>query len=244
MSGPRATSSTEEAADEVAGHLLRIGAVTLSPRELYTWSSGVRSPVYCDNRRTLSYPEVRDSIVAAWSQLILTRCPDVQVLAGVATAGIPHAALLADRLHLPMVYVRPEPKGHGLTRGIEGALTSGARVVVVEDLISTASSLLGATRQLRAAGAKVIAASAIVTYGFPQAAEQMQKAELPWFTLTDLDHLKRKARAMGTLSDAELQLIDQGMADVGAQIARRMAAPTEPVAEGSPEGAARVPGKA
>lgn len=208
-------------AREVAGHLLKIGAVSLSPRELYTWSSGVRSPVYCDNRKVLGYPTVRSEIMGAWAQLLLTKCPDVQALAGVATAGIPHAALLADRLSLPMVYVRPEPKDHGLGKAIEGALPAGARTVVIEDLVSTAGSLAGAVRQLRAAGAKVLAASAIVTYGLAAAQEKLRELELPCYTLTDLSHLKAKAREMGALSDAELALVDRGMEEVARQLASR-----------------------
>ena len=184
-----AASASDDVAREVAVRLLRIGAVTISPREPYTWSSGVRSPIYCDNRRLLSFPDVREEVVASWAQLLLTRCPDVQVLAGVATAGIPHAALLAEKLRLPMVYVRSEPKGHGLGRAIEGVLPAGARTVVVEDLISTASSLLGAARQGRAAGGRLLAATAIMPYGLPQAEENLAREELRWFTLTDLGHV-------------------------------------------------------
>ncbi len=216
-------TATDQVATEVAGHLLHIGAVTLSPRELYTWSSGVRSPVYCDNRRILSYPDVREEIVGTWAQLLLTQVPDVQVLAGVATAGIPHAALLAEKLRLPMVYVRPEPKGHGLGRAVVGMLPSGSRVVVIEDLISTASSLIGAARQLRSAGAKVLAATAIVTYGLPQAEEKLRAEGLPWFTLTDLAHLTQKAAASGALTPAEISLVEQGMRDVVTQLRNRAA---------------------
>lgn len=223
---PAAPSAPRPVADEVAGHLLKIGAVSLSPQELYTWSSGVRSPIYCDNRKLLSFPRERDEVESAWSQMILTRCPDVQVLAGVATAGIPHAAFLADRLHLPMVYVRPEPKDHGLGKAVEGVMASGARVVVVEDLISTAGSLVKATRQLRTAGAKVLAASAIVTYGLPQAQEALQAEDLPAFTLTDLEHLTRKAREMGSLSEAEIARVDEGMRSVEAQLRARSATPS------------------
>lgn len=222
-----ATSSLgDSVADEVAGHLLRIGAVSLSPRELYTWSSGVRSPIYCDNRRLLSFPKEREQVIGAWSQLVLTRCPDVQVLAGVATAGIPHAALLADRLRLPMIYVRPEPKDHGLGKAIEGFLPSGSRVVVIEDLISTAGSLLKATDHLRAAGAKVLAASSIMSYDLPQAKERLAAASLPSFTLTDLAHLTRTARRQGALTDEEVRLIEAGMTSVDGQLrAKAEAAP-------------------
>jgi orotate phosphoribosyltransferase len=215
------SASGDSVADEVAAILLRIGAVSLSPRELYTWSSGVRSPIYCDNRRLLSFPKEREEVVGAWSQLVLTRCPDVQVLAGVATAGIPHAALLADRLRLPMVYVRPEPKDHGLGKAIEGLLPSGSRVVVIEDLISTAGSLLKATDHLRAAGAKVLAASSIVSYELPQSRERLAAASLPAFTLTDLTHLLATARRQGALREDEIARVEDGMRSVDRQLRER-----------------------
>ncbi|MDE1820775.1 MAG: orotate phosphoribosyltransferase [Euryarchaeota archaeon] len=229
-------------ADEVAGHLLQIGAVTLSPRELYTWASGVRSPIYCDNRKVLSFPDVREQVIASWAQLILTRCPDAQVLAGVATAGIPHAALLAEKLHLPMVYVRSEAKDHGLGRAVEGVLPSGSRVVVIEDLISTASSLVGAARQLRATGAKVLAATAIVTYGLPQAEERMNAEGLSWFTLTDLSHLLARARTMGSLNENEILLVQKGMQGVVEQLQSKSREP--PKASLPPTSAAGAVGSA
>lgn len=218
-----APESPQSVADEVAEHLLSIGAVTVSPRQPYTWSSGVRSPVYCDNRRIMSFPDVREAVAGAWSQLILTRCPDAQVIAGVATAGISHAAFLADRLRLPMVYVRSRGKDHGLGKTVEGVLPSGARVVVIEDLISTGGSILDAVRELRQAGAKVLAASAVFTYGLPAAAQALEAEKVPWFTLSDLDALKRAATRVGALSSEEIGLLDEGMASVAQQIAQRAA---------------------
>lgn len=203
---------------EVAQILLQIGAVTLSPRELYTWASGVRSPIYCDNRRLLSFPTLRSRVEDLWAQLLLTQYPGVEAVAGVATAGVPHAALLAERLALPLVYVRSSAKDHGLGRAVEGMLTPGAAVVVVEDLFSTGGSALAAAEELRKAKARVLAATAIMTYDLPVQRKRFEGAELPSFTLTNLAAIKEGARALGALSEEELALVERGIVSVNAQL--------------------------
>lgn len=148
---------------QIAEALLQIEAITLSPDNPYTWSSGLKSPIYCDNRLTLSYPDVRNLIVDALVEVI--RPLDADVIAGTATAGIPHATLVADRLGLPLVYVRSSAKGHGKGNQIEGRFEPGARVVVVEDLLSTGSSSIAAAKAIQKAGGEVIKIQAIFSYG-------------------------------------------------------------------------------
>ncbi len=203
---------------EVAQGLLKIGAVTLSPRDLYTWASGVRSPIYCDNRRLLSFPALRRRVEDLWAQLLLTRFPGVETLAGVATAGVPHAALLAERLSLPLVYVRSSAKDHGLGRAVEGMLTPGTAVVVVEDLFSTGGSALAAVEEIRKAGARVLAATAIMTYDLPTQKKRFEEAALTSCTLTHLDAIKEAALTLGALSEEEIALVDRGIASVNAQL--------------------------
>ncbi len=148
---------------QIAEALLQIEAITLSPDNPYTWSSGLKSPIYCDNRLTLSYPDVRNLIVDALVEVI--RPLDADVIAGTATAGIPHATLVADRLGLPLVYVRSSAKGHGKGNQIEGRFEPGARVVVIEDLLSTGSSSIAAAKAIQKAGGEVIKIQAIFSYG-------------------------------------------------------------------------------
>lgn len=147
---------------QIAEALLQIEAVTLSPENPYTWSSGLKSPIYCDNRLTLSYPNVRNLIIDALVEVI--RPLDADVIAGTATAGIPHATLVADRLGLPLVYVRSSAKGHGKGNQIEGRFEPGARVIVIEDLLSTGSSSIEAAKAIQAAGGEVIKIQAIFSY--------------------------------------------------------------------------------
>ena len=191
---------------DVARDLLRIGAVALRPDDPFTWASGRLSPVYTDNRLTLSHPDVRDRLVDGFEALV-RRVGGVEGVAGTATAGIPHAALLADRLGLPMCYVRAEAKGHGKGNRIEGRVTPGQRLVLVEDLVSTGGSVLGAADALRQSGADVAAALAVFTYGFPEADRAFGDAGLPLYTLTDLGALARAARKSGALGDDALALL-------------------------------------
>ncbi len=169
----------------VAGKLLDVQAVKLSPNQPFTWASGWKSPIYCDNRKVLSFPYVRDYVKSELCNVIFEKFPDADVLAGVATAGIAWGAMAADQLKLPYVYVRPKPKEHGLGNQIEGNLQAGQKVIVVEDLISTGKSSLQVVEVLRNAGVEVVGMVSIFTYQFPQAAEAFEKAGVPYHSLTD-----------------------------------------------------------
>jgi orotate phosphoribosyltransferase len=172
-----------------AEKLLQIKALKISVDLPFTWASGWKSPVYCDNRKILSYPHVRDYVKSELANTILDHFPEAESLAGVATAGIPHGALAADLLRLPFVYVRNKPKGHGLTNQIEGVVSSGQKVVVIEDLVSTGMSSLEAVEALRASGVEVIGMCALFTYCFPQATEAFEKAGVPLITLSNYEAL-------------------------------------------------------
>lgn len=172
-------------AREVAEYLLEIKAVVLKPEEPFTWASGLKSPIYCDNRKSLSYTKVRTYIKTAFAETISEEFKNADVIAGVATAGIPHGALVADVLNLPFVYVRDKPKAHGMENLIEGKLEAGQKVVVIEDLISTGGSSLKSVVALRAAGAEVLGLGAIFTYGFQKAVTAFEDANCRFFTLSD-----------------------------------------------------------
>lgn len=185
----------------VARHLLTVQAVRLQPDQPFTWSSGWKSPIYCDNRVTLAYPDVRSFIKNALAEVIQYQFPTVEVIAGVATAGIPQGALVADVLGLPYCYVRPEPKAHGMGKQIEGHLetdgpTSRQRVVVIEDLISTGGSSLKVVDALRAAGADVLGMAAIFTYGFPLADQNFKAKNVSLVCLSNYDALLSEAHAL------------------------------------------------
>lgn len=169
----------------VAGKLLDVQAVKLSPNAPFTWASGWKSPIYCDNRKVLSFPYVRDYVKSELCNVIFEKFPEADVLAGVATAGIAWGAMAADQLKLPYVYVRPKPKEHGLGNQIEGSLQAGQKVIVVEDLISTGKSSLQVVDVLKNAGVEVVGMVSIFTYQFPQAAEAFEKAGVPYHSLTD-----------------------------------------------------------
>lgn len=172
---------------EMAKDLLRIKAIQINPKKYFTWTSGLKSPIYCDNRLTMSYPDVRKKIVEAFVQKIEQLDIKPDVIAGCATAGIPHAAWLAEALNLPMVYVRSERKSHGKENQIEGALEKDQRVIVIEDLISTGGSALHVAKALQEAGAEVLAILAIFTYRLPKATERFAKANLSYETITTFD---------------------------------------------------------
>ncbi len=173
----------------IAKSLLTIGAVSLRPQEPYTWTSGIKSPMYCDNRLTLSHPLLRDTLADHFAQTVSDHFPGAECIAGTATAGIAHAALIADRLGLPMVYVRNSAKSHGLQNLVEGRIRQSQQVVVVEDTVSTGGSVIAAIDGLRAIGADVIGAMAIYTYGFSFSEEAFQGAGVPLVTLTDFPTL-------------------------------------------------------
>ncbi|WLD95096.1 orotate phosphoribosyltransferase [Alkalihalobacillus sp. AL-G] len=184
---------------KIAKHLLQIGAVSLSPEDPFTWSSGMKSPIYCDNRLTLSYPEVRNDIVDQLVSLIQSSYPEAEVIAGTATAGIPHAALVADRMGLPMVYVRSKAKAHGKGKQIEGTFSSGSKVVVIEDLISTGKSVINATEALRAGAADVLGCAAIFSYQLKKGTTALEQANLDVRTLSDFSTLIEVAASEGII---------------------------------------------
>jgi len=169
----------------VAEKLLQVQAIKLSPNEPFTWASGWKSPIYCDNRKVLSFPYVRDFIKSEMSNVLFEKFPKAAILAGVATAGIPWGAMAADQLKLPYIYVRPKPKEHGLGNQIEGFYTEGQQVVVIEDLISTGKSSLQVVEVLRKAGLEVVGMVSIFTYGFAVADEAFKSAGVPLLSLTN-----------------------------------------------------------
>ncbi|WP_374719139.1 orotate phosphoribosyltransferase [Parageobacillus toebii] len=189
---------------EIATHLLEIGAVSLEPQEPFTWSSGLKSPIYCDNRLTLAYPNVRNAIADGLTKLIRAHFSDVEAIAGTATAGIPHAAWVSERLNLPMCYVRSQAKGHGKGKQIEGKVEKGQKVVVVEDLISTGGSSLNAVRALREAGCQVLGIVAIFTYGLEKAKQAFAENNVEVYTLTDYDTLIETAVELGVVTEQDL----------------------------------------
>jgi orotate phosphoribosyltransferase len=173
----------------IAEKLLTINAVALKPNEPFTWTSGLRSPIYCDNRLTLSYPEVRKEIARGLQSIILEKYSDAEVIAGTATAGIPHAAWVSELLNLPMCYVRSKAKGHGKGNQIEGKVAAGQKVVVVEDLISTGGSVITAVQALREAGCEVLGVVSIFTYGLEKGREAFAQEEIKSESLTDFANL-------------------------------------------------------
>ncbi|MFC5712210.1 orotate phosphoribosyltransferase [Thalassorhabdus alkalitolerans] len=174
---------------EIAQSLLTIDAVSLQPNEPFTWSSGIKSPIYCDNRLTLSFPEVRKQVADGLTQLVKDHYPEAEVIAGTATAGIPHAALVAERMGLPMIYVRGKSKSHGKGNQIEGVVKKGQKAVIIEDLISTGGSMIQVAEALREDGVEVTGAAAIFTYELEKGFRQLEEADLPFVTLTDYDTL-------------------------------------------------------
>lgn len=192
---------------EIAKDLLQINAVKLSPNKPFTWASGLKSPIYCDNRLTISYPKIRKNIAKGLAEIIKRDYPQVQVIAGTATAGIPHAAWLADELALPMVYIRSKPKDHGKNKQVEGILPNGAKTIVIDDLLSTGGSVLKAVDAAKNEGADVIAVGAIFSYQLAQVAENFEKASLPYFTLTNYSELIEVAKANNDITAAELGLL-------------------------------------
>ncbi|PFP29926.1 orotate phosphoribosyltransferase [Bacillus sp. AFS073361] len=184
----------------IAEKLLDINAVALKPEVPFTWASGLRSPIYCDNRLTLSYPEVRKSIAAGLQQLIEENFPGTEVIAGTATAGIPHAAWVSDLMDLPMCYVRSKAKGHGKGNQIEGKAEAGQKVVVVEDLISTGGSVITAVQALKEAGCDVLGVVSIFTYGLEKGRELLQENEITSKSLTDYETLIEVAISKGIVT--------------------------------------------
>lgn len=186
-----------------AEKLLQIKALQINTQKPFVWASGWNSPVYCDNRKTLSYPHVRDFVKSELANMILEQFPDADAIAGVATAGIAHGIMAADLLKLPFLYVRSKPKEHGMGNQIEGVLEAGQKVVVVEDLISTGKSSLEVAEVVRADGATVIGMVGLFTYGFPEAAAAFEKANVPLFTISNYSALMEVAEDQKIISTEE-----------------------------------------
>jgi orotate phosphoribosyltransferase len=197
----------------IAGHLLQIKAIKLEPAKPFLWASGWKSPIYCDNRLILSFPETRRLITGAFSGLIIDSWPEVTMIAGVATGAIAHGVLVAERLDLPFSYVRSAPKAHGTAGMIEGRVTAGDRVVVIEDLVSTGRSSLAAVEALRAAGCEILGMAAIFTYGFDVAAESFLENDCELKTLTNYNSLIETAREMGLIEPGYLETLNEWRQD-------------------------------
>jgi orotate phosphoribosyltransferase len=193
----------------VAEKLLKIKAVKLQPRNPFTWASGWKSPIYCDNRKTLSYTEIRTFIKLEISRLILEMYPDVDVIAGVATGAIAQGALVADALGLPFIYVRPTPKDHGLENLIEGDLRPGQKVVVIEDLISTGGSSLKAVEAIIKDGSEVLGMIAIFTYGFPVAEQKFKDAKVKLTTLCNYDAVLAEALSTKYIAESDIETLKE-----------------------------------
>ena len=190
---------------EVAQLLLQINTIKVQPSNPFSWASGWKAPIYCDNRKILSYPAARSFIRDQFVQVICQRYPEAEALAGVATGAIAHGALVAGELGLPFAYVRSEPKGHGLENLIEGDLKPGQKVVIIEDLVSTGSSSLKAVRAVRQIGSHVLGMVAIFTYDFPQSAENFRKEGVELITLSRYQVLIGQALASGKITEEQLE---------------------------------------
>lgn len=194
---------------QVAEKLLKIKAVKLQPRNPFTWASGWKSPIYCDNRKTLSYPAIRTYIKTQIARIVLEMYPEVEVIAGVATGAIAQGALVADALGLPFIYVRPTPKDHGLENLIEGDLRPKQKVVVIEDLISTGGSSLKAVEAIRNDGSDVLGMIAIFTYGFPVADEKFKAAKVKLTTLCNYDAVLSEALATKYIGEEDIATLKE-----------------------------------
>lgn len=192
---------------KVAETLLEIEAVSLNPNNPFVWTSGIKSPIYCDNRLILGYPQIRKEIANGLCRLITEHFPDVEIIAGTATAGIPHAAWVSELLHLPMCYVRSSSKGHGMKNQIEGPITNGKKVVVIEDLISTGKSSVLAANVLKEAGCQVLGIVSIFTYELDEAAYLCQAAKVPYYSLSNFSTLIATAVDKGYLTKEEMSLV-------------------------------------
>ena len=197
----------EKIALETAAHLLQINAIKLEPKNPFTWASGWKSPIYCDNRLALSFPKVRDYLTGAIAQQVTTLYGSDVTIAGVATGAIGIGALVAQKLNLPFVYVRPEPKKHGRQNQIEGVVQEGQAVVVIEDLISTGMSSLNAVTAIEAAGIEVLGMIALFSYGFSVAENNFKEAAVQLYTLSDYNHLIEHATATATIEKEQQETL-------------------------------------
>lgn len=196
-----------------AAKLLKVKAIKLQPTNPFTWASGWKSPFYCDNRKTLSYPELRSFVKVEIARLVMENFPGVEAVAGVATGAIPQGALVADLLALPFVYVRSKPKDHGLENLIEGELRPGMKVVVIEDLISTGGSSLKAVEAIRQNGCEVVGMVAAYTYGFSVAEKAFKEAGVKLLTLTNYEAVVAEALATGYIKESDVELLNEWRRD-------------------------------
>ncbi|MDT3426466.1 orotate phosphoribosyltransferase [Paenibacillus forsythiae] len=199
--------------EQIASYLLKIEAVALRPQEPFTWTSGIKSPIYCDNRLTLSYPEIRSYIADAFAELIAAEYPGTEVIAGTATAGIPHAAWVADKLNLPMAYIRDKAKGHGKQNQIEGIVAPGQKVIVIEDLISTGGSSIKAAQAVKEAGAEPLAVLAIFSYELDRATGAFKEAGIPLQSLSNYSTLIDVALGQGKIVASDVELLQSWRRD-------------------------------
>lgn len=202
-----------EISKQIAGYLLQIKAIKLQPANPFTWASGLKSPIYCDNRKTLSFPDVREFIAGSFAEKVKTLYPGAELIAGVATGAIAHGVLVADKLGLPFVYVRSGSKGHGLGNQIEGSFNPGSKVVVIEDLISTGGSSLSAVNALRDADCEVMGMLAIFTYGFSKAENAFKEANCRLDTLSNYNELVERAIDSGYIDKEELATLKKWRED-------------------------------
>jgi orotate phosphoribosyltransferase len=202
-------TTTTNLGDKIAKALLDIQAVALKPRDPFIWASGMRSPIYCDNRLTISYPEIREMIADGFVELIQEQFGDVDVIAGAATGGVPHAAWVAQKLGKPMIYVRSSAKKHGKGNMVEGVLKEGQKVVIIEDLISTGGSSLKVVEGVREAGGQVLGVAAIFSYEFQQADENFKTADSKFATLSSYSKLLPIAVQENYVSAEDLELLQK-----------------------------------
>ncbi|MGX7211034.1 orotate phosphoribosyltransferase [Enterococcus innesii] len=206
----------KEQSNQIAKDLLDIEAIFLRPNEPFTWASGIKSPIYCDNRITMSYPTVRRVIAKGLAAVIKTTYPEVEVIAGTATAGIPHAAWVAELLDLPMVYIRSKAKEHGKGNQIEGRIQPNQKMVVIEDLLSTGGSVLEACEAAKREGADVLGVAAIFTYELPQVQANFDQAGLSYVTLTNYTALIESALETGAIQESDVALLQEWRKDPAA----------------------------
>ncbi|BFH61516.1 orotate phosphoribosyltransferase [Paenibacillus azoreducens] len=192
---------------QIAAYLLQIEAVALRPKQPFTWTSGIKSPIYCDNRLTMSYPEVREYIAESFAAIIREQYPDTEVIAGTATAGIPHAAWVAQKMNLPMAYIRDKAKGHGKENQIEGIIKPGQKAIIIEDLISTGGSSIKAALAVNEAGAKAQAVLSIFNYQLNKAVQAFADAGIPFQSLSNYEALMDVALEQGKIQPEDIQAL-------------------------------------
>ena len=193
--------------NEIAHAMLKVGAVELNPTELFTWASGIKSPIYCDTRLTISDPVIRKQLANGLAAIIKENFEGTEIVAGTATAGIPHAAWVSDILDLPMVYVRSKAKEHGRGNQIEGKYAAGQQVIVVEDIVSTGGSSITAVEALRAAGCEVLGVVCVYTYNLPRAEQAFDEAGIKYVSLTNFDYLIEAANESGAIKEEDIPFL-------------------------------------